>query len=196
MLNHYTNIIETSLDKSTFSSKSQQKEALGAVTWVYSQVRDEIQDIILNTEGYRDNKHLNDLYWDIPSYLHLWKAKHTKMFSEISEELVSKIEYLVAVRSEFKVKEVVKLEKADSEVTEMHSRVVKSVTELIEQRKAQYNHAIDLKEIFGDMGVSVTPHYVRNQHGTSFIRCFFFLNGKLTPLSVIMAALPKDAKKI
>ena len=37
--------------------------------------------------------------------------------------------------------------------------------------------------------VSVTPHLVTNEHNTTFTRCFFYLSGKLTALSVIMAAL-------
>jgi hypothetical protein len=28
--------------------------------------------------------------------------------------------------------------------------------------------------------VSVTPHHVTNQFGTSFIRCFYYLDGKMT----------------
>jgi hypothetical protein len=36
--------------------------------------------------------------------------------------------------------------------------------------------------------VSVTPHHVTNQFGTSFIRCFYYLDGKMTPLNIIMAA--------
>jgi hypothetical protein len=68
------------------------------------------------------------------------------------------------------------------------AEVTNEVKNLLEMRTAQYNRAIDLGRLFNYLPVSVTPHYVTNQYNTSFIRCFYYLNGKMTPLNIIMAA--------
>lgn len=44
---------------------------------------------------------------------------------------------------------------------------------------------MEIYEVFGSLPVSMNWHYVTNQFGTSFIRVFYYMAGKLTPLSMI-----------
>jgi hypothetical protein len=66
---------------------------------------------------------------------------------------------------------------------------------MIKRRTAQYHEAVELGRLFGGLPVSVTPHLVTNEHNTTFTRCFYYLAGKFTPLSVIMAAADKLASE-
>jgi hypothetical protein len=58
---------------------------------------------------------------------------------------------------------------------------------MMELRKSQYARGLELHEIFGNLRVSANVHMVRNQHGTTFIRAFYYMDGKLTPLNMILA---------
>ena len=60
-------------------------------------------------------------------------------------------------------------------------------------RQEQYNNALRLHDIFGGLPVHANVHYVTNQHGTTFLRAFYYLNGTLTPLSIIIAAAEAKA---
>ena len=57
----------------------------------------------------------------------------------------------------------------------------------MERLQVRYLEAIDLCELVGDegfrmKGLSANSHYVTNEHGTTFLRTFYYLQGKLTPL--------------
>jgi hypothetical protein len=94
----------------------------------------------------------------------------------------------VSLRAIFKFIEVVKPAPKNDAVERKAAEVTNEVKNLFETRMAQYNRAIDLGRLFNYLPVSVTPHHVTNQFGTSFIRCFYYLDGKMTPLNIIMAA--------
>jgi len=67
--------------------------------------------------------------------------------------------------------------------------VTETVVDLIKRREAQYHEAVDLGRLFGGYPVSVTPHLVTNEYGTTFTRCFYYWAGKFTPLQVILGAI-------
>ena len=158
----------------TFSAKAHQKEALDYLNRAYSLVREQ------NNSG---NAYEN--CWDIPFDLHQIRDRHFAMFKE--EHHVA-LKELVSLRAIFKFIEVVKPAPKNDAVERKAAEVTKEVKSLLEMRTAQYNRAIDLGRLFNYLPVSVSPHHVTNQYNTSFIRCFYYLNGKMTPLNIIMAA--------
>jgi hypothetical protein len=161
-------------DDQTFSAKAHQKEALDYLNRAYSLVREQ------NNSG---NAYEN--CWDIPFDLHQIRDRHFVMFKE--EHHVA-LRELVSLRAIFKFIEVVKPAPKNDAVERKAAEVTKEVKSLLEMRTAQYNRAIDLGRLFNYLPVSVSPHHVTNQYGTSFIRCFYYLDGKMTPLNIIMAA--------
>jgi hypothetical protein len=73
--------------------------------------------------------------------------------------------------------------------SEARAEVVrKSVVDMMEARKAQYVHALELGRLFGGLPVSVNAHWVHGHKGARFVRHFFYLYGRLTPLNLIIAA--------
>jgi hypothetical protein len=161
-------------DDQTFAAKAHQKEALDYLNRAYSLVREQ------NNSG---NTYEN--CWDIPFDLHQIRNRHLKLFSNFNRVAVGE---LVSLRAILKFIEVVKPAPKNDAVERKAAEVTKEVKNLLEMRTAQYNRAIDLGRLFNYLPVSVTPHHVTNQYNTSFIRCFYYLNGKMTPLNIIMAA--------
>lgn len=173
-----------------FSSKSAKIEALQDVSRAYTTLACSIKDEILN-RGI-EQEELHSLYWNIPMYVHAWRAKHTHQVLNVLPEMAGvakQIEMLVDLRISVKDADVVPA-KRDTNKEEIE-RVSLSVRELMDRRKEQYNAALDLKEVFGGLPVTANVHVVVNQHGTRYIRAFYYLYNKLTPLSVIIAALQK-----
>lgn len=50
-------------------------------------------------------------------------------------------------------------------------------------------------DLSNDRILHANVHYVTNQHGTTFLRAFYYLNGTLTPLSIIIAAAEAKARE-
>jgi hypothetical protein len=97
--------------------------------------------------------------WDIPFDLHQIRDRHFAMFKE--EHHVA-LRELVSLRAILKFIEVVKPAPKNDAVERKAAEVTKEVKNLLEMRTAQYNRAIDLGRLY--------------------------LNGKMTPLNIIMAA--------
>ena len=87
---------------------------------------------------------------------------------------------------------IVRPEPKDKRVEKTNEEITKIVDRMIANRQANYNQAIDISHRLGHMvRVFVTPHLVTNQFGTTFTRCFYYMQTddgfKLTPLSTIMS---------
>ena len=65
----------------------------------------------------------------------------------------------------------------------------KTLEQLREMRLEQFEHGCDLHDIFGRLPVTASWHWVTNQYGTTFQRVFYYMDGKLTPLGIILAIL-------
>jgi hypothetical protein len=166
----------------TFAAKAHQKEALGYLNLAYENVRNANQTWQLAPE----TRATDEDYWALPFDLHQIRDKHTRLFKD---DLRADLARLVELRRVFKESTVVKPAPKDDRISEKQKQVTETVVDMINRRVAQYHQAVELGRIFGDLPVSVTPHLVTNEHNTTFTRCFYYLNGKLTALSVIMAAL-------
>lgn len=173
----------TDLFNEGFSSKAAQRRALDSLNRAYDLQKGAIHDILLaetdRGEGW------NDLYWGVPD-LHNWKPRHSEQFKTFAPQ-VAAIEQLVELRNEVKAAEITPPAKSEAKVIE--ERVIKSVRDLLETRRAQFLEGCRLAEVFGKLPVSVNAHYVTNAHGTTFIRCFYYMAGRLTPLNTIICVL-------
>lgn len=186
-----------------FTTKAAQKEALAALNsafgdvngghhrWAIEQADAEFSHIDwegLSDDDMRDTAiaRMNAIHarHDMPFDLHQVRERHLVQFEATGDRSV--VEYLLGLREAFKGAEIVRVER--SENVEKVGKVRESIVALMERRKAQYVEALELGELFGGLPVTVTAHWVTNEHGTTFLRHFFYLRGKLTPLLVIIAA--------
>lgn len=165
-------------DDGTFAAKSHKKDALAYVSGAYQIIRDANGRFALDHLSRED-------YWAIPFDLYQIREKHMRLFDLA---LHADLDKLVALRAELKEMDVIKPAPKSDRVEKKHKEVAKTVHEMIEKRMAQYHEAIEIGRLFGGLPVSATPHLVTNEHGTTFTRCFYYLDGKMTPLAVIMAA--------
>ena len=165
-------------DDQTFAAKAHQKEALGYLNSAYSLTTEK------NSEWARENL-IRKAFWSIPFDLHQIRDKHHHLFNEVHH---ADLDELVALRVLLKLIPIIKPEPKSDRITAKQAEVTATVVDMIKRRTAQYHEAVELGRLFGGLNVSVTPHLVTNDYNTTFTRCFYFLNGKFTPLSVIMAA--------
>ena len=170
-------------DDQTFAAKSHQKEALSYLNIGYEMLRKNNAEYIY-ASGFS--------IWDVPFDLHQIRDKHFRLFDEAHH---ADLTDLITFRVLLKELEVVKPAPKSDRITAKQAEVTETVVDLIERRMAQYHEAVELGRLFGGLPVSVTPHQVTNEYNTTFTRCFYYLAGKFTPLSVIMAAADKLARE-
>ena len=169
----------------TFAAKAHQKEAMSILNAGFSMIREN------NFRFSIDNLSREDC-WAIPFDLHQIRDKHFRLFDEAHH---ADLTDLITFRVLLKELEVVKPAPKSDRITAKQAEVTETVVDLIERRMAQYHEAVELGRLFGGLPVSVTPHQVTNEYNTTFTRCFYYLAGKFTPLSVIMAAADKLARE-
>lgn len=175
-----------------FTSKSGQQNAIADLNRAYDVgVKGMIQDELLQLDRAERDEQWNTLYWGIPD-LHNWKAKHSELFARFIEN-VALAEQLVALRASIKAAPVNTPVRAEPSPYEVKAR--ETLMELIQRRQTQYLEAVALGEVFGGLPVSANTHLVTNEHGTTFLRTFFYLRGEFTPLNVIIAAAEELAAR-
>lgn len=173
-----------------FTSKSAQKSAVKNLGSAYELLTNEIRAFYLNGERTEAG---HDAYWIIPNDLHQYRAKHTAAIVAVwpaAANLCEEIEALVELRTAINSAELVTVERKADKVEVFRNQIL----DIIARRQEQFAHGVKLVEIFGKLPVTVNFHYVTNTHGTTFIRHFFYMAGKLTPLQVIMAVLEETAE--
>lgn len=186
-----------------FSSKAGQKVALDDVTRAYEMYKRALQDACLAARD-ADNQMapaVKAVYWDVPSYPHLFKPAHADMvraaFGGCFDALLADVAELVGLRAAIKAAPITPPAKDETKVRA--ARVVESIKALMARRNAQYLNAIDLSEVVGDgvviHGLTANSHYVTNEHGTTFLRTFYYLYGALTPLNTILAGCEETARR-
>ena len=182
---YVSSAINMTQEDQTFAAKSHQKEALGELNSGYQMLRENNFQFSIDSLSRED-------YFAIPFDLHQIRDKHFRLFDEAHH---ADLTDLITFRVLLKELEVVKPAPKSDRITAKQAEVTKTVVDLIERRMAQYHEAVELGRLFGGLPVSVTPHQVTNEYNTTFTRCFYYLNGKFTPLSVIMAAADKLARE-
>jgi len=178
-----------------FTSKSAQKSATDDLNRAHEACCQDIQNLVLVIDRDARTEAHNNVYWGLAD-LHVWKPKHSALvlgtFPE-AEPTVRVIEQLVDLRAVIKAAPVVKAERNPN--AEREAAVTKSVREIMELRKAQYAHGLKLHDLFEGLPVHANVHVVTNQHGTTFLRAFYYMAGVLTPLNVILAVLQEKARE-
>ncbi|MDB4631443.1 hypothetical protein OAF61_03055 [Pseudomonadales bacterium] len=182
---YVSSAINMTQEDQTFAAKSHQKEALGELNSGY-------QMLLENNFQFSIDSLSREDYFAIPFDLHQIRDKHFRLFDEAHH---ADLTDLITFRVLLKELEVVKPAPKSDRITAKQAEVTETVVDLIERRMAQYHEAVEIGRLFGGLPVSVTPHQVTNEYNTTFTRCFYYLAGKFTPLSVIMAAADKLARE-
>tara|TARA_R100000935_G_scaffold32558_1_gene53089 strand:- start:17 stop:631 length:615 start_codon:yes stop_codon:yes gene_type:complete len=179
-------------DDQTFAAKSHQKEALGYLNSGYEMIREKNSDLQIATRDAMGEERYNVVYWGVPFDLHQIRDKHFDFFDVAFH---TDLQELVELRVLLKLLEVIKPQPKTDRITAKQTEVTKTVMDLIERRMAQYHEAVEMGRLFGGLPVSVTPHLVTNEYNTTFTRCFYYLDGKFTPLQVILGAMDTLARE-
>jgi len=179
-----------------FPSKASQRQAINHVNRAYESFTSLFHDEVIASAPYGgDLGDLTSEQWiergayfrqrDIPFSLHHVRDRHFDIIEANLPGGSVLVRDLIALRNAITAAEIIPAEpKTDPKVAAIRAKI----EDIIALRREQYGHALELGEIFGDLPVYTNWHWVQNQYGTIFPRCFFYLNGKLTPLSIIIAA--------
>jgi len=184
----------TKLFEAGFTSKAGQKDALSDVSRAYEMLRSQIQFMCLEIPHAERTQPQDDVYWGLPD-LHNWKQKHAELVMQVfpqAVDILGQIEDMAKLRAAIKGAEIVKAERTTSARAEA---IVKSIRQIMDERKAQYARGLKVWDMFNGLPVSVNVHLVVNQHGTEFLRAFYFMAGVMTPLNVILAVMDAKAEK-
>lgn len=165
-----------------YASKAAQKQDLDALSKQYESIREKMSNKCLE-----DRKNYGDLYWEIPLYLHHWSPKRIDQFTPRFFDEVVEIESLLERRNDIKGAPICK----PAPVTKREEKITNKVKDILQKRKLSYMKGLKMAEAFGFLNVSVNAHLVTNQQGTTFLRCFWFMNGKFTALNTILAVYDK-----
>lgn len=161
-----------------FATKAAQKDALDDVSIAYRAVR------YVVTEAFLDAGEA-DRTWDVPFDLHQVRgAKHAALFGAEW----NRVALLVDLRAAIKGAEIKRVENPNKAEVELKGRVIATIEEEMARIGAQYAEAIDLGRTLKGLPVTARTHYVTNEFGTTFLRTFWFLNGKMVRFNVIAAA--------
>jgi hypothetical protein len=182
---YVSSAINMTQEDQTFAAKSHQKEALGELNSGYQMLRENNFQFSIDSLSRED-------YFAIPFDLHQIREKHFRLFDEAHH---ADLTDLITFRVLLKELEVVKPAPKSDRITAKQAEVTETVVDLIERRMAQYHEAVELGRLFGGLPVSVTPHQVTNEYNTTFTRCFYYLDGKFTPLQVILGAMDTLARE-
>ena len=158
-----------------FRNKAAQKEALGKLSQAYAIVLKEFKKPL-----YGDDR---DIIWEVPFELHHATSKKIEALKKFGE--LQGLDRFESLTSELRdLREAVKLAPVVKQPTK-NEKAAKVYQSAIDRVK-QYEHMVEVADMFKGLPVSATPHSVYRD-GKWFTRVFFYFNGKLTPLTTIMA---------
>lgn len=177
-----------------FTSMASKKRCLEKLNTAYSFLSGGLSYEYGTIPREKRNDKWEELYWMIPHNLFQWKSKHSEAHSSDNlSSIVNKIDKLVDLRNAVKETDITPPIKSEEKI--FKDRVLKSIEEIMKAKKVQFLEGYELTEIFGNARVNVSSHYVTNQFGTTFIRNFFYLYGKLTSLNMILAIIGKHKEE-
>ena len=172
-------------NKSYFTSKAQQKDALDYLSRAY-----ECAKKARVHKGSTPQERWLEVY-DLPNNLCHIKEKHRPIMQHLSmdSDLVYK---LVEYRNEYKNFDIIKpTTKYDKNTALNTGHIVQLINDTVGYTKEYPNESQrNLEHYIGKdlwKRVSYTWHFVTNSQGTKFIRVFWFLDGNFTKLSKILS---------
>ncbi|HAT1583161.1 TPA: hypothetical protein I8Y16_004038 [Raoultella ornithinolytica] len=180
-----------------FNSKASQKRALVDLSYAYEICRENLSNLI-NVKDQTEEQH--NAYWSIPFELHQWRNKHAEIMrnvapGEICETVIEQIELLIVLRNTIKLTPIIKIESKSAEMKREVERIQEGIIKKMERLGKVYDNCLNLLDLFKGLPVTANVHIVTNQYGTIFPRVFYFLDGKLTPLNLIIAAYQEHQRK-
>ena len=180
-------LIEASLARDSFPSKSSQKLALAACQQVIERGHQQLQATLLaeRAEGsheFATAAGTDQYYWQ--SGCHKWSAKTEALFAD-RPEFVAAARAVVGQYLTIKALPVV----APTREQAIEQKVERYVGDLLKAAQARVNEEVRLIDLFKRLSVGTSWHYVTNQYGTTFRRFAFYLNGQRTALGIILASL-------
>jgi len=180
-----------------FTSKAAQKRVFEDLNSAYGIVKDRLHGAEMQecrTKGEAAGlTEWNDMWQQIgisdnfPFDLHNVRDRHVAIaegYIEGMGEVVKMLMDLRAMVKEMPITPVVK----DTKVEDFRAAVETEIKSELDRLKVSYHRALDLGRFFGGLYVSANTHWVVNEHGTEFLRTFWYLNGELTRFNVIAAA--------
>lgn len=179
-----------------FTSKAAQKRAFDSLNRAAGVLREDVHQLCwdLAKQDAANGERTDSAYW-MNFDLHVWGAKRRAEllgYLPEAEAIANQYDDLAALRTSIKAAPIVPVERKPCEVT---TKAITTLRELMEKRGEQYARGVQLTEVFGRLPVYANAHLVTNQHGTTFVRVFWFMFGELTPLNIIMAVLQSQEAK-
>lgn len=191
-----TAALDAALDE--YPSKAAQKRVLDDLNRAYEMARDAYGDLyrvelFANDEEFGGRDAWNAAAFldarEVPFDLHNVRDRHVARIAEYSADLAQIVDAARTARADVKESPVAaKMVKTNVEIEERKIAISRTIEEEMQRLGRMYHNALDLGRMFGGLPVSANVHLVTNQYGTTFVRAFYYLNGKRTPLNVIMAA--------
>ncbi|WP_145903744.1 hypothetical protein [Roseibium aggregatum] len=175
-----------------FASKAAQKRALENLNRAYGYIHDLHHDGLCKNaphngaEQWTQEMHQERGEFfaanETPFDLHqVREKKHAAIFGDFWQQVSD----LMNLRDLAKATPINAPVKDEAKAKEEEIRA--SVVMTLEERKERFLHNLDVARMFNGLPVTVTAHYVTNEYGTTFVRHFFYFNGKLTRLAEIIA---------
>lgn len=179
-----------------FLSMAAKKRALDELNRAYETIRDAAHGaqiaaapyqhsaVVLTEEQYAERGaffRANDLPFD----LHQVRDRHIEIIAKWDGDAQT-VRDLIDLRAAIKDAEIAPAP-AKPEAEQKAEAVRKSIIEEMEARKAQFVEGLEIARLFNGLPVSVNAHWVHGHKGAVFLRHFFYMRGKLTPLNMILA---------
>lgn len=184
-----------------FASKAAQVRALDELNRAYAGIRESVMDAILKARSPETEEQNHADYWGLASDLHNVRDRHFDLAGRYVEDF-GVVRDMIALRGAIKTAPIAPVPEKPEAVVKAEA-VRRSIVEEMERRKAMFVEGLDLGRVFADLfprknkageiipsaslPVTVNAHWVRGHKGTDFVRHFFYLGGRLTPLQTIMA---------
>lgn len=178
-----------------FTSKAGQQRAIDRLNRAAELLRGDVHQQcwdLKHDEASRER--VDNAYW-MNFDLHVWSAKRRAEllgYLPEAEAIANQFDDLAELRRSIKAAPIVPVERKDCDAS---AKAVTTLRELMEKRGEQYARGVQLTEVFGRLPVYANAHLVTNQHGTTFVRVFWYMLGELTPLNMIMAVLQSPEAK-
>lgn len=184
----------------SYPSKAAQRLVLDKLNRAYDHARALVRDLILAdatvrcaTSGEDRSAHIDR--WSMPFDLYQVRDEHVVTAEYWNLRAGQIVRALRDLRAEVKAAPVVKVEKADAAVAEKTEQVQRTIREEMDRLGKMYADALDIGRLFNGLPVSANVHMVTNQYGTTFVRAFYFLDGRRMPINLIIAAAQQLAEE-
>lgn len=180
-----------------FASKAAQKRALDELNRAYETIQDAAyvaqiaaapyqHSAVILTEEQRAERGAFFRANDLPFDLHHVRDRHLQIIDRWLHSGLENVKALIALRAAIKDAEIAPAP-AKPEIEVKAEAVRKTIAEEMEARKVQFVEGLGIARLFNGLPVSVNVHWVHGHKGAVFLRHFFYLRGKLTPLNMILA---------